>query len=157
MTEEGDSLRSVLEETAWWSPIPDDFPRLLRVPEKQSFISLLQQSRNAQPGLTDRSYIDQFAFLVIAICAAIPVLNLPYTQEAQYPMKPVEELKSIFDFLTEEWGVVSVAPVAAGTKAPDTGIPGKGDKVAQATASGSNTPKSAKRDSVNLFSGSPYR
>ena len=107
---EADALRVALAKCPWWSPEPSDFPRLIRRPdahndEEYLLLCVLKRMQGCNWLSVDRSYFDQFLFLVVAISASIEMINRPPSEDPKKWPPPIEDdLKKIFEALSRMWG-----------------------------------------------------
>jgi hypothetical protein len=81
-TDHANALRSTLEQLPWWSPDPLTFPKLIEGKTTKPFATILEQSLSSEPHFLDRSFFDQFTFLVVALAAIGPIVNRSYVEDS---------------------------------------------------------------------------
>jgi len=98
------ALKSCLQSLAWWCSSPVDFPQLLEAPADNTFITVLQNIKLAEDWIYSWSLLDQFALLVVALTAAVPIINQPHESDTTVEcIENMSLLTRVFEVLTDGW------------------------------------------------------
>ena len=118
--DQANALRAALEKLPWWSPDPLAFPNLIEGKTTHSFATILDQSLSSNPDFVERSFLDQFTFLAIALAAVGPIANRRHLEDSASSEDIELSLTASLDTVASLWESEMIRLSLEGVATSDT-------------------------------------
>jgi hypothetical protein len=101
------ALKDTLGSICWWSTNPHNFPELISAPvlsNRRLLLEMLTDDLKSKSPFSEQSLGDQFHHLVVAIAAAVPIINQPPNEDADPQSQQLaDDLTNIFAAYASDW------------------------------------------------------